>query len=312
MTRPAILIAGPTASGKSGLALAIARDYGGEVINADSMQVYDGLSILTARPGAADLAQVPHRLYGVLPPSETCSAARWRDLAAAEMEECWAAGRLPVVVGGTGLYLRTLKDGISPVPEIADAVRDAARARFEALGNAAFHAELAARDPVMAARLLPSDSQRMIRAWEVIEATGTSLAQWQAEPPQGAIAARWFTLAILPQRQTLYATCDGRFRAMMALGALEEVRAFTARGLDPALPVMKALGLRELQALLRGEMEEEEAVAAAQQATRNYAKRQMTWFRHQLDASLTISEKFSESLLASIFLKIRHFLLTLA
>lgn len=308
--RPALVIAGPTASGKSGLALAIAREFGGVVINADSMQVYDALPLLTARPSEEDMAQVPHRLYAVLPPSELCSAARWGALAAAEMEAAWAAGQLPILTGGTGLYLRAVMEGLSPIPDIPDEIRTQARALLAERGNAAFHALLAERDPEMAARLDPGNSQRLARAWEVLEATGRSLAQWQDEPRQGGVAANWFSLVLAPERPRLYAQCESRFRAMMAAGALDEVRAFEALRLPPDLPIAKALGRRELAAHLAGEMELEAAVAAACQATRNYAKRQGTWFRHQMMASETIVEKFSESLKATIFLKIRQHLLT--
>lgn len=308
--RPALVICGPTASGKSGLALAAARAFGGVVVNADSMQVYDALALLTARPSAADLEAAPHRLYGVLPPSETCSAARWRDLAAAEMEAAWAAGGLPILCGGTGLYLRALMEGLSPIPDIPEDIRATARARLAELGNDAFHAELARRDPVMAARLDPGNSQRLARAWEVIEATGRSLAEWQAEPLEDAVAARWFTVVLDPGRERLYGQCDARFRAMVAAGALDEVRAFEALRLPSDLPIQKALGRRELAAHLAGEMELETAIAAAAQATRNYAKRQATWFRHQISASETISEQLSESLIATIFMKIRQALLT--
>lgn len=307
---PAIVIAGPTASGKSAFALAVAEEFDGVVINADSMQVYDVLRVITARPSPEDEGRAPHRLYGVLPPSEACSAARWRDLAAAEMEAAWAAGRLPVVVGGTGLYLRTLMQGISPVPDIPAAIRDAARARLEQLGNAAFHAELAARDPDMAARLDSGNSQRLVRAWEVLEATGRSLAHWQAQPMEGAVPARWLSFALLPPRDWLYANCERRFQAMVAAGALDEVRALLDLTLDPALPAMKALGVPELAAFLRGTTTLEGAIAAANQATRNYAKRQMTWFRHQLPTPEIISAQFSESLTPIIFAKIRQFLLT--
>ncbi|HSV28255.1 MAG TPA: tRNA (adenosine(37)-N6)-dimethylallyltransferase MiaA, partial [Candidatus Omnitrophota bacterium] len=177
-TKSALVIAGPTASGKSALALAAAREFDGVVINADSMQVYDVLRVVTARPSEQDESLAPHRLYGVLPPSVACSAALWKDRAAAEMEKAWAAGKLPVVVGGTGLYIRTLMQGISPVPDIPADIRDAARALLAEKGNADFHAMLAARDPVMAERLGPGNSQRLVRAWEVIEATGRSLAEW--------------------------------------------------------------------------------------------------------------------------------------
>lgn len=307
---PAIVIAGPTASGKSGMALAIAREFGGVVINADSMQVYDVLRVITARPGPGDETLAPHRVYGVLPPSATCSAALWKDLAEAEMKAAWAAGRLPVVVGGTGLYLRTLMEGISPVPDIPGEIRSEARARLARLGNAAFHIELAVRDPVMAARLDASNSQRLARAWEVIEATGRSLAEWQAIAPEGAVPARWLTYALLPPREALYANCDRRFGQMLEEGALDEVRALLDLRLDPALPAMKALGVPELAAHLRGEINRDDAVARACQATRHYAKRQLTWFRHQLENPRAVSAQFSESCIPGIFANIRHFLLT--
>ncbi|MBR9970114.1 tRNA (adenosine(37)-N6)-dimethylallyltransferase MiaA [Magnetospirillum sulfuroxidans] len=310
MNRPAIVIAGPTASGKSGLALAIARAFNGTVINADSMQVYDVLRVVTARPSQAEEAQAPHRLYGVLSPSVNCSAAAWKDMAAAAMAESWAQGRLPVVVGGTGLYLRTLMHGISPVPAIPDEIRTQARALLAERGNAAFHALLAARDPVMAARLDPANSQRLARAWEVIEASGQSLAAWQALPMEGAVDAHWLTLSLAPPREALYANCDQRFALMMEHGALDEVRALLALGLDPALPAMKALGVPELAALLAGTLEPKQAVSAAQKATRNYAKRQLTWFRHQLEKPEVVSAQLSERIFDEIFAKVRHFLLT--
>ncbi|MBI3445485.1 MAG: tRNA (adenosine(37)-N6)-dimethylallyltransferase MiaA [Magnetospirillum sp.] len=308
--KPALVIAGPTASGKSGLALKIAREFGGVVINADSMQVYDCLPILTAQPSPADEAAVPHRLYAVLAPGELCSAARWSEMAAAAMRAAWAEGKLPILTGGTGLYLRSVMEGLSPIPEIPDSVRAEARAKLAEMGNEAFHARLAQRDSEMARRLQVGDSQRMARAWEVIEATGRSLALWQEDARQGAVAANWFSITLLPERARLYAACDGRFGAMMAAGALDEVRAFEAQSHAPDLPISKALGLRELAALLRGEMGEQEAIAAARQSTRNYAKRQLTWFRHQLNASMVASEQLSESLIATIFLKIRQHLLT--
>lgn len=310
MTRPALVIAGPTASGKSGLALAIAREFGGVVINADSMQVYDALPLLTARPSDEDMARAPHRLYAALPPSDLCSAARWGEMAAVEMEAAWGVGRLPILTGGTGLYLRAVMEGLSPIPDIPDDIRAAARALLAERGNTAFHNLLAKRDPAMAARLDPGNSQRLARAWEVLEATGRSLAQWQDEPRQGGVAANWLTLVLDPARPRLYAQCESRFRAMMAAGALDEVRAFEALRLASDLPIAKALGRRELAAHLAGEMDLETAIAAAQQATRNYAKRQATWFRHQLNASITITEQLSESLIGTIFLKIRQHLLT--
>ncbi len=315
---PVVVIAGPTASGKSGLALALARRFGGVVINADAMQVYRELTVLTARPGPDDLARAPHRLYGVLPGREACSAGHWRSLALAEIETARADGRLPLVVGGTGLYLRALARGLTVLPEVPAALRAAARARHRELGGAAFHAELAARDPEMAARLAPGDSQRLIRAWEVLEATGRSLAAWQTEAPGPPPPYRFLCLALVPPHPTLYGACEGRFLAMLEAGALDEVRALLALDLDPGLPVMKTLGVPELAAHLRGELPLDQAVTAAQQATRRYAKRQFTWLRTQLPADYSSNEaaykpllaQYSESLESESFAIIRDFVLT--
>jgi len=309
-SRPLIVVGGPTASGKSALALRIAESFGGVVINADSMQVYRELRILTARPSAADEARAPHRLYGILPVRELCSAGRWRDLAVEAVAAAWAAGAVPVVVGGTGLYLRALREGLSPIPDVPPACREAARALLAEIGNEAFHTRLGERDPVMVARLHPGNSQRLVRAWEVLDATGRSLADWQAVPASGGVDAAVLSLVLTPPRQELYAACDARFLRMMEEGALDEVAAVDALGLDPALPALKALGMPALRALLRGAIRHEEAVAEAQQATRNYAKRQLTWFRHQLPAAHHMEAKFSESLWRETFPIIRQFLLT--
>jgi tRNA dimethylallyltransferase len=317
---PVVIVTGPTAGGKSGLALDLAEAFDGVVINADSMQVYRELEILTARPGAEALARAPHRLYGTLPGHQRCSAGRWRALALAEIAAAHAAGKLPLVVGGSGLYLRALTEGLAEVPEVPVALREAAEARHRDLGGPRLHAELAARDPVMAARLEPGDSQRLIRAWEVLEATGRSLAAWQAEGAPngsagpGAGAGRFLRLVRLPPRAALYAACDARLCAMIERGALEELRRLRKRGLDPRLPVMRALGVRELGRHLDGALSLDAAVARAQQATRNYAKRQMTWLRTQrlpdTVETLTLNEQYSKSLDPKIFANIRRFLLT--
>jgi len=315
--KPVVVVAGPTASGKSRLALDLAEACDGVVINADSMQIYRELAILTARPKAADLARAPHRLYGVLPGRERCSAGRWRALAVAEIEACHAAGTLPIVTGGTGLYLRALEKGLAAVPAVPAETRAAAEARHAELGGAAFHAALAARDPAMAARLRPSDRQRLIRAWEVIQATGRSLADWQRAgtgDSNGPAPYRFLTLVCLPPRADVYAACDARVHAMIAAGALAEVRALLALNLDSALPVMKALGVAALSRHLAGSLSLEAAVAAMQQQTRNYAKRQMTWLRTQLvpahPEARVLTAQYSESLRAEIFTNIRQNLLT--
>lgn len=280
--KPVIVIGGPTASGKSAFALDVAERFGGTVINADSMQLYADLDVLTARPPAEDLARVPHRLYGVLPAAERGSAARWRALALDEIAAAHGAGRLPVVVGGTGLYLRALMQGLCDVPAIPAVIRSTAHERLAALGGEAFRAELVARDPD-SSRLNPGDTTRLTRAWEVLEATGRPLTAWQAEAAEGAPPGLAFLVAVIdPPRPALYAAGDGRFLRMVQRGALEEVRRLDALNLDPDLPAMKALGVPELRAHLSGDLTLDQAIARAQQATRRYAKRQVTWFRHQL------------------------------
>lgn len=306
-----IVVAGPTASGKSALGLAIAEAVGGVIINADSMQVYRELPILSAAPSAEEQARVPHRLYGVLSAAEVCSAARWRDMAVPEITAAGRSGRVPIVVGGTGLYINALLKGLSPIPDVPESVRMAARALLAEIGNTAFHARLAARDPVMAARLDPGNSQRLVRAWEVIEATGRSLAEWQAAAPVGALDAPSLVIVLEPAREALYDSIDRRFRVMVEQGALAEIAALMSAGLDPALPAMKALGIPELRRHLQGDIDLEQAVAMAQQASRQYAKRQITWFRHQLAGpALRLGAQFSESLIGKILPIIRRFLLT--
>ena len=313
---PILLITGPTASGKSRLAIAVAEEFRATVINADSMQVYRDLAVLTARPGPAERARVPHRLFGVLDASELCSAARWLALAEIEIAAAAREGRLPVVVGGTGLYLKALLRGLAPVPEIPADVRSAARALHKEIGGERFHAALAERDQASAARLNPSDTQRLIRAYEVVIATGRSLADWQADQV-GAMRPGVAAVVLLPPRDALYAAIDARFASMASAGALDEVKALMARHLSADLPVLKAVGVPELTAHLRGETTLEAAISAAQQASRRYAKRQMTWLRTQLPSpddlpTLVAGAQFSESLLVEIFSFIRHFLLTMS
>lgn len=308
---PVVVIAGPTASGKSAIALDLAARTGGEILNADSMQVYADLRILTARPDDADLAAAPHHLYGYLSGDERCSAGRWRADAVAAIRSVAAKGALPIVVGGTGLYLRALMTGLSRMPAVPADIRAAAMAEQARIGNPGFHAALATRDPEMAARLNPNDTQRLIRAWEVLEATGRSLAKWQAAPPDGAPDGfRFTTLLVAPEREALYDACNRRFETMIDSGALEEIAALAACDLDPDLPVMKALGVRPLLRHLAGEMPLDEAVAAGQRETRRYAKRQTTWFRHQMRPDRVWALKYSESLTPEICSFISDFRLT--
>lgn len=278
-----MLIAGPTASGKSALALMLAERCGGTVINADSMQVYRDLRVLTARPTAEDEARVPHRLYGHVDASENYSAGRWCVDAAKALDEARAGGRLPVFVGGTGLYFKALTGGLAAVPPIAPDVRARLRARLMAEGVAALHAELVRRDPATAARIMPRDRSRILRALEVIEATGRSLGDWHREgQPPVVDAERAVRVFLTPDRKALVARIEKRFADMLRAGALEEVRALDARNLPEHLPAMKAHGVPWLRRHLRGEITLEEAAAGAVMDTRRYAKRQVTWFRNQM------------------------------
>jgi tRNA dimethylallyltransferase len=309
--QPVLIVAGPTASGKSGLAIAIAEEFDGVIINADSMQVYRELRVLTARPSPGDEARAPHRLYGVLSASEVCSAGRWCEMALIEIERAHSAGKLPIACGGTGLYLKALTAGLSPMPDVPDDIRERMRARLAAEGAETLHRELSAHDPAMAERLEPADGQRVVRALEVLEATGRTLTDWQAVPASGPPAGmRFATILLTPPREELYARCDRRLEAMLDEGALDEVRRLNAMGLAADLPATRALGVKEFSGYLAGNMALEQALADAQQATRNYAKRQMTWFRHQIIADKEIFAQFSESLRPEIFSFIRHFVLT--
>lgn len=309
---PLLIVAGPTASGKSSLALDVAEEFDGAVINGDSMQVYRELRLLTARPSAADEARVPHRLFGVLPAGEACSAGRWLDMAKVEIETCHRQGRLPVVVGGTGLYLKALTDGLAPVPRVPTQVREEILALFDALGGEAFHARLAEVDAASAANISTGDRQRLTRAMEVHRATGRPLSQWQRQAaPQGPpVDARMATIVLLPPREDLYAAAESRFDAMMAAGALEEVKTLAALDLNPRLPAMKALGVAPLRACLEGRMSLEEAVAKAKQLTRNYGKRQLTWLKGQVSQAYEVPAQYSERIRPEIFSFVRRFLLT--
>lgn len=279
----AVLIAGPTASGKSALALELAEVTGGVIINTDSMQVYRDLRVLTARPSAADEARAPHVLYGHRDAAENCSVGLWLSDATKALQAARAAHRLPIFVGGTGLYFRALTRGLAAIPPTPAPIRAAIRAQLDATGPEALHAVLLARDPKTAERLMPRDHVRVLRALEVLEATGRSITDWHAHnlPPliSAGDAAAVF---IAPDRAALYARIDGRFARMMQQGAMEEARALAARGLDPKLPAMKAHGMPWFLRHFRGEIGMDELVAGAQGDTRRYAKRQMTWFRHQL------------------------------
>jgi tRNA dimethylallyltransferase len=279
----AVLIAGPTASGKSALAIELALAANGIVINADSMQVYRDLRIITARPTLGDEARVPHRLYGHVDAAVNFSAGAWVGDAARALEEAQAEGRLPIFIGGTGLYFKALTAGLSVVPPIPTEVRENVRARLVRNGVEALHAELAASDPQAAERLNPRDRTRIARALEVVEATGRSLLDWHHEGQPPLLSRDSFRAVFLaPERDDLYARIDARFDVMLEAGALKEVERLAARNLDPLLPAMKAHGVPALVRHLRGELSLEQAAIIGRADTRHYAKRQFTWFRHQL------------------------------
>lgn len=275
------LIAGPTASGKSDAALALAERTGGELVNADALQLYRDLRVLSARPSAAEEARAPHHLYGLADAGDVWSVGRWLRAVLPVLEAVRARGRPAIVVGGTGLYFRALTRGLADTPSAPAAVRADVQARLEAEGEAAFRLALDAVDPQAQARIARGDRQRLVRAMAVAQATGRALSAWQAETQAPLAADAWQGAVLAPPRPELYARCDARFDAMLDAGALEEAAALGARALSPELPAMKAVGLRELLAHVRGELPLAEAVARAKQETRRFAKRQLTWFRNQ-------------------------------
>ena len=281
------IICGPTASGKSARAIALAKELDSVIINCDSVQIYEGLPILSAQPSAEDYKEAPHRLYAHLHPNDVCSAGNWREIVEPIIYEVLESGQTPIICGGTGLYIRALTDGLSPMPDVPDAVRAKVVADYEAMGAEKFYSTLEARDPEMAARFHVNHKARLIRAMEVLEATGQSLAEWQKlerlSPPD-----HWnFKIEkIIPEREELYHRCNARFENMLEIGALEEVENFARRietgEVQDGTPATKALGFRELRAYLDGNMTKEDAITRAQATTRQYAKRQTTWFRNQI------------------------------
>ncbi len=292
----ALLIAGPTASGKSAVALALAKRSGGMIVNADSMQVYRDLRVLTARPSAAEEREAPHRLFGEIDGAENFSVGRWLERAKDILAEARDRSGPLLFVGGTGLYFRALTQGLSDIPRVPEAVRAAVRAEAEPLPTPDLHARLADRDPLTAARLRPSDRQRVLRALEVVAATGRPLAEFQVAREAPALAAgQWAGLFLSPERAVLNARIEARFAAMLREGALEEVAALMRRGLDPALPVMRAHGVPHLIAHLRGELSLDEATELAVRDTRRYAKRQFTWARHQMPDFAWVAPEAAEA-----------------
>ena len=285
-----IVVTGPTASGKSALALALAERRGGTVINADAMQTYDAFPILTAQPTAEEQARAPHALYGVLPLSETVSAARWRTLASAEIDRALEAGRVPILCGGSGLYLRTLMQGIASIPEAPPELREQANADWAALGSRAFRERLAVHDPAIVARLKPEDRQRHVRAWEVWQATGRPLSEWQRGEASAA-PWRFATVLLAPDRAWLRERIERRFDVMVTAGVVAEARGVFDTQPDPVSPGLKAHGAPELFRHFRGELTLAEVRRIAIDHTRQYAKRQMTWFRHQMTPDLVLEPR---------------------
>ena len=281
------IIAGPTASGKSARALELAEQTGGVIINCDSMQIYDGLQTLTAQPPENDLSQAEHLLYSHLHPNDTCSAGTWREIVEPLIHDLLEQGKTPIIVGGTGLYIKALTHGLSPMPDIAQDIRDAAVKKQAELGNPAFHEMLAKHDPVMAERFHPFHTARLIRAWEVLEATGKSLSEWQKLPLRSPPDGWEFDVEIIiPERPVQHQRCNDRFLWMMDNGILEEVEQFNKRiengEIRSNVALVKALGYRQLLSYIKGEISKDKAIDLSQAQTRQYAKKQVTWFRNQI------------------------------
>lgn len=295
MTKTIHIIAGPTASGKSALAIERAIDLNGAVINCDSRQIYNALPILSAQPSEEDKRQVPHHLYGTAHPNETVSAGSWREMAVPLIEKLLAEGIAPIITGGNGLYIKTLMEGISPIPEVPPDIRLRAIERQKELGNPAFHAELEKRDPATAAQYHPMHTARLIHAWEILEATGKPLAEWQAIPKMAPPDEWMFDVTIvMPEREKLYAQCDKRFVQILDAGAMEELEAFDkqveAGDISRDSVMIKTVGATALRALREGRISREDAITLAQTETRQYAKRQTTWFKNQVKPQKNIAK----------------------
>ena len=296
-----LMICGSTAAGKSALALALAEQCGGAIINADSMQLYADLRVLTARPDDSEEARALHRLYGVIDGAERASVASWLTMASREIETARQAGRLPILIGGTGLYFHAAMNGLAPVPDVPPEVHAACVVEYAERGGKDFRRELLELDPVLGSQLHDGDSQRLVRAMGVARASGRALSAWQSDPHEGAVAGRPVRISVMPPREYLHERINRRFSAMMDGGAKAEVTALAARQLDPSLPVMKAIGVREIMAFQAGDIDEDRAIELASRDSRRYAKRQMTWIRNNFHAEIILEKKFSERNLQEIF-----------
>jgi tRNA dimethylallyltransferase len=305
---PLVMIAGPTASGKSALGMILASALDGEIVNADSMQIYRDLPILTAIPSAEDQAKITHHGYAVLDAAERCSVGRWLDMTRDLVADIHHRGKVPILIGGTGMYLRAALEGISPIPEVDPIYREQATRQYEEQGGAAFRQALAAYDADLAARLHDGDRQRLIRGMEVALATGKPLSQLQALPLEGRIHGAWTSIVIEPPRPELYDCINSRYPSMVEYGGLDEAKALLSRDLDLSLPLMKSVGLPPVFAYLTGEMDYDASILLGCQDTRRYAKRQMTWFNNQLKANFiedsSYNKQFSESFIEKILPKV--------
>ena len=299
-----ILLAGPTASGKSALALDFADQLNGVIINADSMQVYADLRVLTARPSEDDEACQPHKLYGTVDGAERYSVGRWLADLHVAVDETRAQGKLPIIVGGTGFYLNAAEQGISAIPDIPEEAREEAISYHQKQGGQAILDKLQKVDPIIADRLEAGDSQRLVRALEVVMHTGKPLSYWQSRPREGGLTGRAFKIAHIPEREVVYERINKRFSAMIEVGGLAEVEQLLQRRLAPDLPVMKALGVSALAAFLNGSCDKQEAIYVASRDTRHYAKRQMTWLRNNFISNYENNETYSNQLCDKIFPKI--------
>ncbi len=302
MNKPIIILSGPTASGKSALAMVIAGELGAVIINCDSKQLYREIPIITAQPSDEDKAQVPHELYGVMSAAEDCSVGRWLDMARQAIDKVHSEGKTPLLVGGTGMYIKSLTDGISAVPQIDNEIRRSTRNIIAESGAEYLHNMLEKEDPDMAARLKKGDSQRVARAYEVIKQTGKSLIYWQEQPPVTFYPEASFRKFFLsPPKEEVYSNCNLRFGKMLEAGVMEEIEALNKMGLSPELPSMRAHGVPELRAVLHGTMSMEEAAEQAKRNTRHYIKRQFTWFRHQMQDTVALEgEGAVEAMLRAI------------
>ena len=299
-----IMVAGPTASGKSALAIDLARAFNGVVINADSMQIYQDLKIVTACPDDEEQSQAPHRLYNYLDGSEACSVGRWLGLVTKQVAEVRAIGKLPILCGGTALYLNTAQFGMSEIPDIPDALHEAVIEEHKAQGGEKMLVLLSECDPLLAARLTAGDSQRITRAIEVYRHTGRPLSAWQGDPPKGQLSGTPFNFFIAPDRAHLYDRINRRFAQMWDAGALEEVEALCQRNLDPKLPIMKAVGVPQIADYLAGVCDKDSAIEEAQKQSRRYAKRQFTFFRNNFITNFVMNETYSERKNSEFFSKI--------